>query len=185
MAKQLNLRKRALNKAPTIGLFILKTLTEIGRGTFEAFFPPQYAFTKAWREAFGIDPPIYPSQHTAQKILIRLQHQGLIEKDKKYWHITKHGQTLFRQSRYSIVADLPQRDNVVRLVIFDIPERERNKRAWLRIELTTHEFYPIQKSVWLGVRPLSREFYKKLHLLNIKQYIHILSVQKPGTLSIE
>ena len=73
-------------------------------------------------------------------------------------------------------------DGITRLVIFDIPEKERRKRNILRVELVTYDFKMLQKSVWIGATPLPEDFIHKLDKLNLKNKVHIFSVQEYGTL---
>ena len=48
---------------------------------------------------------------------------------------------------------------------FDIPEKERVKRAWVRGVLKNLGFTMIQQSVWLGKGPLPKQFTERLQLL--------------------
>ena len=64
------------------------------------------------------------------------------------------------------------------IIIFDIPEKERKVRAWLRGQIKLWEFTMIQKSVWLGFGPLPKEFYDRVDFLGIKECIKIFKVEK-------
>ncbi len=63
------------------------------------------------------------------------------------------------------------------LVLFDIPEKERYKRDWLRRELVTFGYEQIQRSVWFGPK-LPKDFITYLTQENIYLYIHIFKVSK-------
>ncbi|OHA03375.1 MAG: hypothetical protein A3C92_00330 [Candidatus Sungbacteria bacterium RIFCSPHIGHO2_02_FULL_53_17] len=77
---------------------------------------------------------------------------------------------------------MPKKDGKLRIVIFDIPERDRRKRDWLRVQLLANDFEPLQKSVWTGTRPLSVTLMKEIDALNLGAYIHIMSIGEKGTL---
>ena len=78
--------------------------------------------------------------------------------------------------------EMPESDGITRLVIFDIPERERKKRDILRVELIGSDFQMLQKSVWIGRRPLPKDFVAFLDSLDLKNRVHIFSVKDRGTL---
>lgn len=167
---------------PTMTALILKKLAEIGYGTIDAFFPAKYPEARIWRQILGLDKTHKFSKQTFHSILWRLQKQKLIERDIKGWNITELGRKLVGKVKYVPQAALPKEDGIIRLVIFDIPEHERKKRVWLRIELIACEFKILQKSVWIGYRPLPREFLESLEDLGIRKFVHIVSVECSGTL---
>ena len=82
----------------------------------------------------------------------------------------------------SQIRTLPDKDNIVRLVTFDIPEKERRKRTWLRNELLSCDFGALHKSVFIGKRPLPQELIREIDKLNLHKYIHIVTINKLGTL---
>jgi DNA-binding transcriptional regulator PaaX len=67
-------------------------------------------------------------------------------------------------------------------MIFDIPERERKKRDWIRSQLVSFGFEPLQKSVWSGGSPLPKNFIEDIEIMNLDHCIHIFSVRDSGTL---
>lgn len=73
-------------------------------------------------------------------------------------------------------------DNGFNIIIFDIPEKERFKRDWIRQNLTPLGFNMLQKSVWIGRSKLPREFLKDLSNLNLVKYVHIFKIAKTGTI---
>ena len=100
------------------------------------------------------------SSHTRETVsatLSRLKRSGIVaasgSKKKAIWRITERGKKHFVRIRDKTVS-LPPEDGRVRLVIFDVPERERNKRDWLRYRLLSCDYTMLQRSVWVGTRPL-------------------------------
>lgn len=68
------------------------------------------------------------------------------------------------------------------IIIFDIPEKERRKREWLRAVLKNLSFRLIQKSVWIGKVKIPSEFIKDLKDFDIINYVEIFEITKPGSL---
>ncbi|KKT21812.1 hypothetical protein A3B05_02070 [Candidatus Giovannonibacteria bacterium RIFCSPLOWO2_01_FULL_43_160] len=167
---------------PTIAALILKKLTEVGYGTINAFFPAKYPEARIWRRILGLDKTYKFSKQTFHSVLWRLQKQKLVERDIKGWNITELGRKLVGKVKYTPQAALPKEDGIIRLVIFDIPEYERKKRVWLRLELIAHRFKILQKSVWIGYRPLPQELLESLEDLSLQKFVHIISIEHSGTL---
>ena len=69
------------------------------------------------------------------------------------------------------------------IVIFDIPEKERDKRTLVRAELRALEFKPLQKSVWIGNTGLPKTCISYFSTIEVLPYIHIFSINKSGTLT--
>ena len=127
------------------------------------------------------------SKPTFSAILSRLQNRGLVErcgsKQHARWRITRNGRALLRsQPVKKRDRQLERPDGTHRIVIFDIPEKERSKRTAIRRELIAADFQPLQKSVWMGLRPLPRDFIELVDTLHLATYIHIFSVQEKGTI---
>lgn len=68
------------------------------------------------------------------------------------------------------------------IVAFDIPERERKKRNWLRMVLINFSFRMLQKSVWVGKIKIPAEFIRDLKESGLAHYVEIFEVGKSGTL---
>lgn len=69
------------------------------------------------------------------------------------------------------------------IVSFDVPERDRKKRDWLRAVLKNLELRMIQKSVWVGKTKLPIAFLDDLHKLHLLDYVQIFQISKSGTLT--
>ena len=74
------------------------------------------------------------------------------------------------------------KDDKIKIITFDIPERERWKRAWLREALATLEFAMLHQSVWIGKNKIPEQFLEDLRDMNLLKYVHILEVSASGTL---
>ena len=72
--------------------------------------------------------------------------------------------------------------NGLTIIAFDIPERYRKKRDWLRVSLIAMEFLFLQKSVWFGKGSVDEDFFHALRERELLECIHIFSVSKKGTI---
>jgi len=174
---------------------VLEHLAESGKLIISAFFPQQNPRLKFSRTVLSIYDTYYSSRsHQAAKqalsaTLRRLKKQGLVAssgpKKKMTWAITKEGRKFLRQPRLRAIKslyELPPEDGLIRLVTFDIPETKQKKRRWLRAELLFCGFSPLHRSVYIGKRPLPGEFIKNIGDLGLNKYVHIIGIEKIGTL---
>ncbi len=125
-------------------------------------------------------------------LLSKMRHEGLIKKEKfengKIWELTKKGfNHLEKISGFPGIV-LPQKkykkekSNDLTLIVFDIPEKYKYKRAWLRKYLIDLGFQILQKSVWIGKYEIPEDFLYDLKDLNLLDNMHILKVNKTGSL---
>ncbi len=175
------------NRITTLTQLMLEKLLEFGEVTLDAFFPSKYPEARLWRNILGLDPSYQFSPRTFSTILSRLRRDGLVAKRgpkrRALWSLTSAGQkALAASSEYESFVELPPRDGVPRLIIFDIPENERKKRDVIRRELIACDFQLFQKSVWLGHRPLPEDFFELLNELNLRKHVHILTIRDLGTI---
>lgn len=172
---------------------LLEHLAESGMLLLDGLFPKQYAMTWPSRRLLGLDRGHYPSPRKARKsiltILSRLQKEGLVsQKASQKWTITSRGKLYLTSHRprahgvYKRVRIVAPADGVVRLVTFDVPERERPKRKWLRRELLACGYERLHKSVFIGTRPLPEEFVKEVDKHGLDDYLHIVRIEAAGTL---
>ena len=119
------------------------------------------------------------SRYVVSNTLSRLKSRGLIarsgSKKKAVWRITKPGRQHFK-AKFLDESALPPDDGKIRLVVFDVPEKERGKRDWLRTRLLTCEYSPFQKSVWMGTRPLPKELLDELRSRGLSRYVHVVGL---------
>ena len=155
---------------------LLEKLKEAGRVPLEAFFPRNYPETRLWRRLLGLDSDYRFSRKSLSVILSQLQREGLVEcqgrSSKATWQLTSMGERRVHGAS----------DPIRRLVIFDIPERERRKRDAIRTELAAAGYTQLQKSVWAGSMPLPEDFMELYEDLRLKGKVHIFSVRDAGTL---
>lgn len=168
---------------PNLTRLILKKIGEVGEVLLDSFFPAKYPEARLWRKLLGLDPSYEFKRPTFIAILSQLKAQGLVKRipkrGRRYWQITTAGRAALTEPRHN---SSHRPDGQTRLVCFDIPERDRAKRRWLRGELIASDYYQLQKSVWIGKTPLSQEFIEALDALGLHGRVHLLRVKSGGTL---
>src|SRR3989338_825438 len=90
-------------------------------------------------------------------------------KDKKLQLQNKHYEVKDKQPHQIIIS-------------FDIPEKFRRKRDWLREVIQNLGFKMVHKSVWVGNIKLPEQLIFDLERVNILEFIEIFEVTKTGTL---
>lgn len=128
------------------------------------------------------------------KMLYRLKNDDLIEdkvnNGKSYFKLTSKGKERFEILKKRRANALPsnvysshsQKSDKFVIVVFDIPERERRKRAWLRSALRNIGFQLVQKSVWMGKVRIPKEFLDDLKELRLVEFVEVFEISKAGSL---
>lgn len=123
-------------------------------------------------------------------MLSRLKKEELIEetatKRSRSLFITSLGKkklSFLRGTRKELPR-MPKAQNGPAFIIvaFDIPEREKRKRDWLRQSLRHLGLSMVQKSVWIGKVKLPESFIESLHHLKLTDHVEIFEITKTGTL---
>lgn len=126
-------------------------------------------------------------------LLYRLSKDGLIEarieNSRKFFTLTKKGEDKLEKLSNSLNKNLlppnhyeSEKGDKFILVIFDIPEKERRKRDWVRESLKNMGLKLAQKSVWLGKIKIPRSFLRDLHDLKLVDHVEIFEINKTGSL---
>lgn len=124
------------------------------------------------------------NKRSVHAIINRLEKNGLIQKKVKGWSITSSGKIILNSSGAvikkffnpgSFKEKIQKPKN--QILIFDIPEKRKRWREWLRSELVGFGFTMIQKSVWLGP-PLPQDFIKYLNENGILRHIRFFRVDE-------
>ncbi len=150
------------------------------------------SYRRAREAVYGRDVGRYPvfSKQKFYTLLNHLKREGLVEKEKAesgtLWQITGKGKRMlsnfYKQKQYVIPSYEKSKSPVTTIIIFDIPERERWKRFWLRTALLSLDFSLLQKSAWIGKNKIPERFIKDLDERKMLNYVHIFEVTKKGTL---
>lgn len=170
--------------------FILRALRVLGEASFDIliapFFPKQYPFTASGRKLFGLDPPaMRPAKRSVSALLARLRRQGFVVRvaqgKRTVWRLSPAGEQHLRELEIERSV-LPPSDGKLRIVSFDVPERERRKRDWLRRTLRSCDYRMVQKSVWAGERPLPDWFLRGAEAAGVIDCLDVFSIAQKGTL---
>lgn len=123
-----------------------------------------------------------------------LVREGLVEriniKNKLFLKITASGRDRLAflgqkaPLHFSAIEPVYQKTPSTEAVIvsYDIPEKERWKRDWMRRNLLNFGFKLVQKSLWHGNYKLPEEFIDDLKTLELIGKVQIFSLGKSGTL---
>ena len=126
------------------------------------------------------------------ELLYHLRKDELVEEtqkeDGRFLKLTLKGRVQLEKFRLLRSSLLPrskyefEKEDTLKIVIFDIPEKEKRKRNWLRVVLKNLNFQMLQKSVWVGKTKLPKEFVMNLDKLDLTNYVEIFAINKTGSL---
>lgn len=113
--------------------------------------------------------------------LSRLKQKGFVKNKRGIWEITKNGRAYLSRKLYflphhSQKISEKRAKNII--ISFDIPEKYKHKRNWLRTELMCLGFEMLQKSVWFGPAPLPDEFGESLRELDILPHLKFFEAKE-------
>jgi len=116
------------------------------------------------------------SNHLYSQSLYRLKKRGIIKNKNDTIFLSNHGKK-FYSSPYRKIGKNPLKNNKV-MIIFDIPEKKRKVRSWIRSQIRDWDFKMIQKSVWVGYGPLPKEFEERLKILKVSDGVRVFNLKK-------
>ena len=103
--------------------------------------------------------------------LFRLTDQGLLHKEKMLGVATL---TITEEGKKTISRRKPTKDGVWKIVIFDIPEKDKYVRTVLRAKLSSLSFKKWQNSIWISPFALDEEVENELRELSEKFFIRLI-----------
>lgn len=121
-------------------------------------------------------------------VLYRLKRDGLVEKSgRDIWRITRKGKKekteMLGKNSFPAPGSYERKESLAwNIAIFDIPEKERKKRAWLRAVLRRIGFRMLQQSVWIGKVKLPQNFIEDAGEMKILPHLEILAITRRGSL---
>lgn len=137
----------------------------------------------------------FPKEYSRNSLQIaarRLEKKGFIEKgiieDELCLRLTQIGSDYLKQFKQrkkekSIMEINPVKikwDGKWRVVVFDIPEKNRRVRQALRMGLRMLEFKPLQKSVWVSKVDCMKELRKYIRELSLSTYVLVFETKDLG-----
>ena len=156
----------------SVSKIILAVLWETGKITVQSFFPSQYAkkygYTSLNRNYF-------------RNSLYGLKRRGIIKKDDYgVYRLAEKGEkeAFFAHLNAESRIYRPEQqkwDRKWRIVFFDVPEKKRRYRDFLRTIIKTAGFKEFQKSIWIYPYPVPKFIKELLFEENIKQYARFIT----------
>ena len=174
------MRKKIIYE-PTFSDTALLILETLGEAFIESFWPHPYyhAFCD------------HNKKRSFRNALDRLEKRRLIMGERQRngrvaFTLSSEGEKLAKRISLKLVMAKSRRwDGKWRLLIFDILEKARGKRDFLRKELINFGFYPLQKSVFAYPYPLPPEFFELWDDFNFEDQLVVIdtaSIRNDGRL---
>lgn len=132
------------------------------------------------------------SRNSLQVAARRLEKKGFIEKgiveNELCLRLTQLGADYLKQMKHRKKEKNIMGINLVkikwdgkwRVVVFDIPEKNRRVRQALRMGLRMLEFKPLQKSVWVSKIDCVKDLRKYIRELSLSSYILVFETKDLG-----
>ena len=117
-------------------------------------------------------------------LLSKMKIDDLISSKGDQLRLTRRGNARIREFKNNLPVSSyrKEEDANLKIFVFDIPERHRHKRDWLRQVLVNLGFWSIQKSVFVGKSKLPQEFMEDIKSMGIIDNVDILVITKTGSL---
>jgi DNA-binding transcriptional regulator PaaX len=117
--------------------------------------------------------------------LRRFERQEYIKKHRKgLFKLTQKGLKRINYYKAMRVSFMPQDknwDGLWRIIIFDIPEKNRESRNILRDKIKSWHCYKLQNSVFVTPYVCEKELQILCEALLIQKYVHVITASKLGT----
>jgi len=180
-----------LNKAATNSVGLFMAYLNAGYGANLSKIEYEFSKIKAGRKIDNKE--IKEARDKFNKLVYKLKKDGLIKKKgrgaKAVYSITNRGLKKLenlKEKKNDLSfpkVDYPEpKGKIIILISFDIPERNRRKRDWLRKVLVYLKFKQIHRSVFVGKGKLPEEFIDDLERLQLNSFVEIVKIGKSGTL---
>lgn len=115
----------------------------------------------------------------------KMKHDGLIRELNGKLTISCKGRKKFNQLKNALPGRHYEKKIIQSSIIisFDVPERLRRKRNWLREVIRNLGFKMVHQSVWVGKIKIPEDFIADLENLKILEFIEIFEISKTGSLN--
>jgi phenylacetic acid degradation operon negative regulatory protein len=122
------------------------------------------------------------SEQAIRSAVSRMCRSGLLKAKrinrKSYYSLTGEGHSLLTEGAQRIFQRKKSHwDGNWNIVTYSIPERMRQARDRLRLELGWMGYGALGEATWISPYDLTREVKNLLQRLNIEEYVHIFSAQ--------
>ena len=157
---------------------------------YGASFDMRYNRNDMLESSGGDGSALFRDMAEMRVYLTRLKKQGLVvQKRRGFAALSAEGVQFLRTSfgypvRTRMYIKNKKARSVLTMVIFDVPEKRREMRDWLRFHLKSLDFRFVQGSVWIGDTPLPAEFMKDIKRFGLLSCVHVFSINRTGTMSV-
>ena len=126
------------------------------------------------------------SEQAIRSAVSRMCRSGLLKAKrtnrKSYYSLTSEGHSLLTEGAQRIFQRKKSHwDGNWNIVTYSIPERMRQARDMLRLELGWMGYGALGEATWISPYDLTREVKNLLQRLNNEEYVHIFSAQHQGS----
>jgi len=126
------------------------------------------------------------SEQAIRSAVSRMCRAGLLkvrrEERKSYYSLTEEGHSLLAKGTQRIfVRKNNQWDGGWNIVTYSVPERRREARDRLRLELSWMGYGPLSQATWISPYDLTKEVEDLAERLQIKEYIQVFQVKNQGS----
>lgn len=182
--------------ARTIGDLVITLLSGSDAG-YSLYGPePKYGktFAEKIKEKLEKENAIRKNQKKEKKriwnMVYWLKKQGFVQTgaNKQLIAITSKGRFKKRKIKNALAFQKPisgyekEKSTDTIIICFDVPEKEKHKRDWLRAVISNLGFNMLQKSVWIGKIKIPAELLSDLQQVKLLNYVEIFAISKSGTI---
>ena len=109
----------------------------------------------------------------------RMKLRGYLKSTDKGFMTTRNGTKEAKKLRlFDYLASPFDKEAPANTIIsFDIPEKNRVKRNWLRNQIKIFGYTMLQQSLWIGPGSLPKEFMKRLEDLKIRSNVKTFRIK--------
>lgn len=144
---------------------------------FEEIKDPFHIVSKSYENMYGWVPEQYKKHHFSH-LIWRTLKAGYIEKVEKegeiYIRITSQGEKMVQRDFPLLRLQNKPWDGKWRMVIFDIAEKQKIKRDYLRKKLKELGFGMLQESVFITPHDIIKDFLEYVESIGLQDSVDIL-----------
>lgn len=134
--------------------------------------------TKVFRDILRERELTRYKQESVRSRLYKLRAKRYVTNTHSGWSLTKRGERLSeKRALLSYIPSPFSKQCPAGIVLaFDIPERDRKIRNWLRNQIKIFGYKMLQQSLWIGPGPLPPLFLKRLENLGIRKNVKTFKI---------
>jgi CRISPR-associated endonuclease Cas2 len=173
------LTKNILEKTYDSSAVAFIILKGIGAGPVKAFLKPTYYIDDP--SDFLGEISDFKQRRLEEKqikqTINRLKQHGLVKEKEDHFLLTTRGEKIAEKILGYKKRLEEEWDGKYRLVIFDIPEVDRQHRNWLRQELYFLGYKKLQNSVFISKLSLTEDLVREIKERGLEKYVNYLLVE--------